>query len=160
WAGGSPVMRYLTALHRIGVAEAFAIKDLPPRTPRLMEIDQNNALLVALSRHSFSDLVLTFTIINEKGEWNTNWPLMPSFPLFLRNVLYDLGNISDGSSEETVRPGQVKTLRPDQAVAQIEITDPDGNTHRLSRGTRADFSYGETNHVGVYRVAWGGNTQR
>jgi hypothetical protein len=160
WAGSSPVMRYLAALHQIGVAEAFAMKDLPPRTPRLIEIDQNNALLVALSRHSFSDLVLSFTIINEKGEWNTNWPLMPSFPLFLRNILYALGNISDGSSEETVRPGQVKTLRPDQAVAQIEISDPDGNTRRLSRGSRADFSYGETNRVGVYRVAWGGNWQR
>jgi hypothetical protein len=160
WAGSHPVMRYLAALHQIGIAEAFALKNLPPRTPRLMEIDQNNILLFALSRHSFTDLVLTFPILNEKEEWNTNWPLLPSFPLFLRNVLYTLGNVSDGSSEESMRPGQVKTLRPDQAVDQIEVTDPVGNVRRLSRGTRSDFSYGETNQVGIYRVAWNGTMQR
>ena len=65
-----------------------------------MESDQNTSLMFTLSRDAYTDLVMTFSILNEKGEWNTNWPLHPSFPLFLRNVLYTLGNVSDGSSEK------------------------------------------------------------
>jgi Aerotolerance regulator N-terminal/von Willebrand factor type A domain len=160
WVGKHPVMRYLTALQEVGIAEAFSMKDLPPRTPKLIEIDKGRALLITLSRQSFTDLVLTFPLITDKGEWNTNWPLLPSFPLFLRNVLYALGNISDGTGEESVQPGQVKTLRPDVAVRQIQVTDPAGQAETLDRGTRADFSYGDTHQTGVYRVAWQSAWQR
>jgi hypothetical protein len=160
WIGKHPIMRYLAALQEVGIAEAFSMKDLPPRTPKLIEIDQSRALLLTLSRQSFTDLVMTFPIIGDKGEWNTNWPLLPSFPLFLRNVLYALGNISDGTGEDSVQPGQVKTLRPDVAVHEIQVTDPAGQTQTLDRGTRADFSYGDTNHAGVYRVGWQGKWER
>src|SRR5437879_9861699 len=138
WIGKHPIMRRLAALQEIGILQAFKIKDLPPRTPKLIEIDQNNVLLFTLSRGSFTDLVMTFTIIDDKDDFNTNWPLLPSFPLFLRNVLYALGNISDGASEETVQPGQPKVLRPDLAVSQVQVTDPADKTKSLSRGARAD----------------------
>src|SRR5262249_49190301 len=159
WMGKHPILRYLAALQEIGVAEAFKVPDIPERN-RLIEIDQKNALLVTRSRQSFTDLVLTFPIITDKGEWNTNWPLLPSFPLFLRNVLYTLGNISDGTGEELLQPGQVRTIRPDVNVSEIEITNPEGKVQKLGRGSRADFSYGDTSRVGVYRVAWGGEWQR
>ena len=95
-----PVLRYLTALYEVKMIDAFKMKDLPPRTPRLIESENNNSLLLTLSRGSFTDLVMTFAIIDDTGSFNTDWPLKPSFPLFLRNVLYALGNISDGASEE------------------------------------------------------------
>jgi len=160
WMGKHPIMRYLTALQEVGIAEAFLMNNLPPRTPRLIEIDKNNAILLTLSRQSFTDLVMTFPIITDNAQWNTNWPLLPSFPLLLRNVIYTLGNISDSSSEETVQPGQVVTFRPDVAVAEIQITDPSGKTDALKRGSRSDFSYGQTNRVGVYQVAWNGVPKR
>ena len=160
WMGKHSVMRRLAALQDVGVLEAFKMKDLPPRTPRLIESENNNSLLLTLSRGSFTDLVMTFAIIDDTGSFNTDWPLKPSFPLFLRNVLYALGNISDGASEETVQPGQPKTLRPDVAVNQIHVTDPAGATKDLTRGSRADFSYGDTNLVGPYKVAWNGKWQR
>lgn len=154
WMGKHPVMRFLVALQEIGIDEAFRVKDLPPRTPRLLEGDQNTVLIFSLTRDTFVDLVMAFPLISDKNEWNTNWPLHASMPLFLRNVLYALGNISDGASEETVQPGQVKTLRPDEAVSEIQVIDPEGKTERLERGSRADFNYGHTNRVGIYRVVW------
>jgi hypothetical protein len=160
WMAKHPVLRYLAALQEIGVAEAFRMKDLPPRTPRLIESDQNTALMLSLPREAFTDLVLTFPILTEKGEWNTNWPLHPSFPLFLRNVLYALGNVNDGTNDDLVQPGQVKTLRPDVSVTQIEITDPVGKAQTLDRGSRPDFNYADTAQVGIYKVAWGGQWQR
>jgi hypothetical protein len=159
WMGKHPVLKYLTALQEVGVAEAFKVPDIPERN-RLIEIDQKNALLFRRTREAFTDLVLTFPIITDKGEWNTNWPLLPSFPLFLRNLVYALGNISDGTGEEILQPGQVKTLRPDVNVSTLEVTDPAGKLQKLSRGSRADFTYGATDRVGVYRVSWAGQWQR
>lgn len=155
WMHKHPVLRYLVALQEIGVAEAFKLKDLPSRTPRLMEIDQNVTVLFTLNRQLYNDLVMTFPILNAKSEWNTNWPLLPSFPLFLRNVIYTYGNISDGASEEALQAGQVKTLRPDTPVSTIEITDPAGNLQRIERGSRTEFTYGQTDRLGLYRVGWG-----
>ncbi|MCI0455965.1 MAG: hypothetical protein L0Z62_03170, partial [Gemmataceae bacterium] len=160
WMGRHPLMRYLTGLQEVGLEEAFRMKDLPPRTPRLIESDQNTALLLTLSRQAFTDLVMAFPLITDKEEWNTNWWRLPSFPLFLRNVLYTLGNISDGAAEETLQPGQVKLLRPDVAVSQIDVTNPEGKAQTLSRGSRADFTFGDTHRLGVYQVGWDGTWQR
>jgi hypothetical protein len=160
WIAKHSIMRSLAALQEVELVEAFRLKGLPPRTPKLLETDQNTALLLTLSRQSFTDLVMTFPLIDMEGKWNTNWPLLPSFPLFLRNVLYALGNVSDGASEESIQPGQPRVIRPDEAVGRIEVTDPDGKSRSLDRGTRADFSFGDTEKVGVYRVAWNSAWQR
>src|SRR5262249_22295764 len=141
WMAKHPVLRYLAALQELGIAEAFRMKDLPPRTPRLIESDQNTALMLSLPREAFTDLVMTFPILTDKGEWNTNWPLHPSFPLFLRNVLYALGNVNDGTTEDLVQPGQVKTLRPDVSVTQIEILHPGEKKETLHRGSRIAVPY-------------------
>ena len=154
WMHKHPTLRYLVALQEIGIAEAFKLKDLPSRTPRLMEIDQNVTIMFTLNRQLYSDLVMTFPILNAKSEWNSNWPLQPSFPLFLRNVIYTYGNISDGASEEALQAGQVKTLRPDVPVSDVEVTDPAGNVQKIERGSRTEFTYGQTNKLGLYKVGW------
>jgi hypothetical protein len=161
WATQDPLLRYLSALYEIGIDDAFRFEldpaknpGMPPRTPRLLESDKDAALMFSLSRQSFRDVVMAFAIFDNKGEWNTNWPLQPSFPLFLRNVLYSLGNVSDAAGEEQLQPGQVKVLRPDVAVAEIEVTDPDGTAKTLTRGTRPDFAFGDTEQMGPYQVRW------
>src|SRR5205085_353359 len=158
--GQHGLLRYLTGLHEIGIGEGFRLTGLPPRTPRLMEGDRDLGLMVALSRGAYTDVVLCFPILTDAGEWNTNWPLLPSFPLFWRNVLYTLGNIRDAAGEENVQPGQVKLLRPDARVERLRVTDPKGATMVLERGTRADFAYGATDSVGVYRAEWDGGLRR
>jgi hypothetical protein len=159
----NPLFRYVPSVQEIGLTEAFRfdLKDprVPPRTPKLIETDKETAVLFTLSRQSFTDLVMTFPILNDKGEWTTTWPVKLGFPLFLTNVVYVLGNVNDGTSDRTVRPGDVKPLRPDRALKKIEVEDPDGKSHTLTRGNRAEFLFGETNKVGVYRVKWDGEEQ-
>ena len=48
-------------------------------------------VLFTLGRGSYTDLVMTFPLVSDGGDLVTNWPLQPSFPLFLRNVLYIAG---------------------------------------------------------------------
>jgi hypothetical protein len=125
-----------------------------------MEGDRDLGLMIVLSRGSYTDVVMCFPILTDAGEWNTNWPLLPSFPLFWRNVLYTFGNIRDATGDDNVQPGQVKLIRPDKAVATITVTEPRGGTVTLERGSRPDFAYGGTERCGVYRAEWDGGVQR
>src|SRR5262249_34214710 len=160
WTGQHGLLRYLTGLHEIGISDGFRMVGLPPRTPRLMEGDRDLGLMVALSRGPYTDVVLCFPILTDSAEWNTNWPLLTSFPLFWSTVLYPLGNSRDAAGEENTQPGQVKLLRPDGKVDRITVTDPKGEVTDLERGTRADFAYGATELVGIYRAAWEGGMRR
>jgi hypothetical protein len=170
WMSNHAVLRDLRALYTVEVDQTFKMKDLPPRTPLLIEArhiskDHNidTALLIALSRQSFTDLVLTFPILTEGGDWNTTWPLQASFPLFLRNVLYTLGNLNDTATEETVQPGQVKTLRIEGAASRLSVVGPDGKRQALThegQEARKDFAFGGTDRVGIYRYSEGGGAPR
>jgi hypothetical protein len=163
WMHDHPLLRYLSALYEVKMIDAFRLKDLPPRTPRLIETDRDAAVLVSLQRGPFTDLVMTFALFDEEGRWNSNWPLQPSFPLFLRNVLYTLGNVSDAANEENTQPGHIKTLRPQSVVRRGLVTGPDGKEKVLEhseRDPRTDFVFGDTDRVGIYRVQWENSSPR
>jgi hypothetical protein len=159
-----PLMRHLTALDEIAFSEAFRfdLKDprVPPRTPRLLETDRETAVLFVLPRRSFQDLVLAFPLVNDRGQWATTWNLKLSFPVFLRNVLYTLGNVADAAAEENVQPGEIKTLRPDVAVDRLDVFDPARRRETVPRGVAGDFSYKNTERVGVYQATWPGGQRR
>jgi predicted 3-demethylubiquinone-9 3-methyltransferase (glyoxalase superfamily) len=159
-----PLMRYLTGLDEIAFSEAFRFDlkapDVPARTPRLLETDRENAVLFVLSRGAFQDLVLAFPLIDAQGRWTTTWNLKLSFPIFLRNVLYLLGNVADAAAEENVQPGEMKILRPDTSVKSLEILAPDGRRETVSRSSGGDFSYKNTERVGVYEARWEGGSRR
>jgi hypothetical protein len=159
-ASSHPIMRHLAALDEIAFSGAFRfdLRDprVPPLTPRLLEADRETALMFVLPRRSFRDLVLTFPLVNDKGEWTTTWPLKLSFPVFLRNVLYTLGNISDAAAEENVQPGEVRLLRPDSAFDKIEVVNPDKHQKDVKRGSNLEFAYQGTDKVGVYQATWPG----
>jgi len=161
WLTKHPILRYLAALQEVGIAEAFQMNDLPQRTPRLIETSNNIAIMLTLNRESFTDLVMTFPLLtnDDAARWNTDWPLKPSYPLFLRNVLYFLGNVSDAAYEENVQPGQVKIIRPDKAVKRVDIIGPDNKNQSLGQDDRqpkTSFPFGATDQVGVYQAKWDG----
>jgi len=153
WQGRHPVMKTLQALDEVDVAEAFRMPEMPERTQRLIEGSENLVLLAAVPRQAFTDLVLTFPLITNDNRWNTNWPLKVSFPLFLRNVIFAMGNVRDAGTEEPIRPGQIKSIRPG-GVPLIFVTKPDGEVTKMERGTRADFAVSSTDQLGVYAVRW------
>ncbi len=160
WADTDPVMRGLRGWYELEIAEAYRFSNLPPRTPRLVEGDNGLLLIFPLSRQAYKDLVVAFPLSTNDAKWNTRWFLKPLFPLFLRNVLYTLGNVRDSTTEETVRPGMPKTIRPFGDIKEIKVRTPSGSTKKLERGTRAAFSFGGTNELGVYEVTWGDETRK
>jgi hypothetical protein len=177
---GHPLLRQLTTLWDVGISEAFAfdpVENLPaavradyalspddrdkallPTPNVLIEGPKKMPLLFTLPRGPYTDLVQTFPLLNEKGELTTNWPLQPSFPLFLRHVLYLLGGVNDAVRPATVQPGEPLLLRPEASVKTLTIRTPEGRTETLQRGTRPDFIFADTERVGVYRVEPDDNT--
>ncbi len=171
-----PLLRYLTTLHDVGVAEGFQFDlkaDMPEATAKLFELPDTDRrkryyppltrlvegarqvpLLFTLPRGSYTDLVQTFPIVSDKGDLITNWPLQPSFPLFLRNLLYHLGNVGDAVRQTSVQPGEPMLLRPEAGVEELTVTPPKGAAKSLKRGNRPDFIVGETDHIGLYRVQY------
>lgn len=154
-----PLMRHLTGLDEIGFTDAFDFSPteppLPPRTELLLEVQGGKGVLLALRNRAFSDIVLTFPLVNDQEEWTSTWPLKPSFPLFLRNVLYQLGNVKDAAAEENTKPGEVKRLHPDTPVDHLDVFPPGASTpERVERSNQGDFLFQQTESLGVYRVAW------
>src|SRR5262245_43202419 len=112
-----PLLRWITTLYDVGISEAFMFhpeksldpklkaafelpegdkdrRSLPPYT-KVLEAGGGAPMMLAVTRGAYTDVVMMFPLISRKGELATNWPLQPSFPLFVRNVLYMLGNVDD-----------------------------------------------------------------
>jgi hypothetical protein len=60
----------------------------------------------------------------------------------------------------TVQPGEPMVLRPEAGVQKLSITSPQGVTTNLERGARADFTYADTEQLGVYQMAIGDKVRR
>jgi hypothetical protein len=169
-----PLLRWITTLYDVGLSEAFLFhpeksldpklmplfdrpegdkdrRTLPPVT-RILEAGGGVPMLIAVTRGSYTDVVLTFPLINRKGELATNWPLQPSFPLFIRNALYMLGNVDDAVRVLSGQPGEPMVLRPEAGIQQLTVHAPGGARTTLRRGNRPDFIYADTDRIGVYRV--------
>src|SRR5262249_46311224 len=127
---------------------------------RLLETGKEKAVLFALPRRSYTDLVMTFPLINAEGKYATDWFKQSSFLVFLHNLLYTLGHVSDAAAERNLPPGEVMVLRPDGAVEEVTVTDPAGGRKGVKRGAGREFVYRDTERVGVYRAAWPGGGRR
>jgi hypothetical protein len=171
-----PLVSKLSNLWEVGVSEAFRFHpydNLPagvreqyrrdpaetdkkplPTPIRLIEAGGNNPLLFLLPRGPYQDLVLTFTLLDERGDLTTNWPVQPSpsFPLLLRNVLLVLGSVRDTIRGENIQAGEPMVLRPEAGVRSLRVTPPRGPARTLERGLRPELIYEDTEQLGPYRV--------
>ena len=71
WVDADPVMRGLRGWHDLEIAEAFRFPNLPPKTPKLVESDNELLLMFTLQRQAFKDLVLAFPLATDDAKWNT-----------------------------------------------------------------------------------------
>jgi hypothetical protein len=67
--------------------ENHKAKRKPPKMTPLIVAGDNVPVVFTLKRGSWTDLVLTFSIVNDKDEFNTNLALKPSFVVFCSNVI-------------------------------------------------------------------------
>jgi hypothetical protein len=171
-----PLLRWITTLYDVGIAEAFLFdpqksldpklkpdfdlpegdpkrRTLPPLT-RILEAGGGVPMMLAIQRGSYTDVVLTFPFVNREvpAQVATSWYREPSLPLFFRNVLYMLGNVDDAVRVLSAQPGEPIVLRPEAGIQKLTIQPPGGSRTTLERGSRPDFIYADTDKIGVYKV--------
>lgn len=162
-----PLLRGIETLQgmTIGQAKALPPAALPARASALIET-QSVPVLWALGRERYTDLVLTFPLLQERAAaggsaqqvWNTNWPKQPpgTLPLFLHNVVTQLGRFQE--TEEGTRPGQVKNFSPGVPVERAVVRQMEpaaGPPVELKRLAGRDLSWNAPEAVGLYDVEWG-----
>jgi von Willebrand factor type A domain/Aerotolerance regulator N-terminal len=148
-----PIMRNLRGLYDISIDEAYQFPKLPNGTQKLLEAANGQVLIAAIPRGPFTDVAMTFTLMNSTTEWNTLWPLQPSFVLYVQNLLRTLGNVRDAATEDPILPEQEKSI-PVGAVRLVKLKMPDGTIKTMEREPRPEHTFTETDQIGAYTATW------
>ena len=146
-----PIMQFVE-LGNVTIAESPALKP-PPGSTVLIDTDIGPVFAIA-ARDGFEDAVVAFEIVNSaENEANTNWPIRVSFPLFVNNVLEYLGPFSgQGRGGLNIEPGKLVTLHAVSTANVIQVVTPSGEALDVRQGALGQFSFAETDQVGVYTI--------
>jgi hypothetical protein len=151
-----PLMQ-LIDMGNVRVVQAFPVTG-PPGSITLIDSDVG-ALFVSGPREGFVDAVLGFEIIHlgEDGgaEFNTDWPIRRSFPVFVLNVLNYLGGRVGASAIPNVKPGASITLQTSSDADQLQVDSPSGSRYPVYREGQNRFPFAKTDELGIYQVREG-----
>jgi len=160
-----PLMQWLH-LGNVLLAEGTPL-ETPPGGSTLIDTDAGPLFAIA-PRDAYEDAVLGVVLVDqekdEKGNIQrvigTNWPIRPSFPVFVLNVLRYLGGQIEGLGADQVRPGQPISLKSPATAKELEIRKPDGAHATLQPQRPGAFHFSDTGELGGYTASSGGETVR
>lgn len=151
WDPAHPLLQYIRDLPTIVINEAI-VAEPPAGTTVLIESDKGPLAFIT-PRGGFVDAVIGFSLLEGKN-FNTNWPVKYSFPLFLFNALRVLGNARETGGDEVNQPGQPITLRPDTMTDRITVETPERRAIELERDPRGSFIFNDAETTGLYEIRW------
>jgi len=145
-----PLMLFVD-LSDVRFAEARPLSP-PPGSTILM--DANAGPIAAIApRDGFEDVVLGLFIVNtSSAEVHTDWPLRYSFPVFMNNLMNQLGTRNRWQHHSKIQPGDTVTLRTENNETNVKVISPAGVTTNVARSSLGVFSFAGTHEVGVYEV--------
>ena len=107
-------------------------------------------------RGGFQDLIIGFPMleVNEDLDTvvNTDWMTKLSFPLFIQNVIVELGNGKNFAAAVGGRPGEILSFRTSLPFESVNITSPDGRKSNLTPRPDNTFALTGTKSCGLYSV--------
>ncbi len=152
WNISHPLMQYVRDLSLVFVARASII-ELPPGATSLIESNLGPLAFTA-PREGFTDVVVLFPLLDGTTA-NTTWFRFISFPLFLLNSMQALGNVREGTGDETRSPGRPVILRAETLGKDLVIAPPGGGAgERLSHTPQGTFVYNQAATTGLYHARW------
>lgn len=148
----NPMTQYLE-MGSVGIVEARTVR--PPESGDILMIGDAGPLFGIASRGPFQDAVLGFSIVQATGqgvEYNTNWGIKPSFPVFVYSAVEFLGGGITESSAPTVQPGWPIGLQLSSRFKNFEVAFPNGTRSELVRGDESRSIFTQTDQPGPYAV--------
>jgi len=150
WDESHPILRHVL-LDYVHVLK-WARLQLPERAETLIE-GQSSPVVSYLAGDGRQYLLVAFSLLDEaRSGLNTNWPLRPSFPVFMYNAMRFLSASLGTGAARSLKPGETITVPVGPEVRSLAVRRPDGSKDTVPvRGT-AWAHYGRTHQVGLYRV--------
>ncbi|MBY0588314.1 BatA and WFA domain-containing protein [bacterium] len=148
WDSVHPIMRFVQ-IDDVAIALATAVPAGEGRIP-LIETDRGLVMWLQ-NRGVYRDLVLSVPLIDAQGSWQTDWPLKPSFPVMVMNVLRYLAGI-DADRGRNLKVGDPLVIRSESPEATI--LSPDQQETRVP-ARAGQIEYLDTDNVGLYTVRTG-----
>ena len=153
WDVSHPLTQYVRDLNTVLIKRAVTC-ELPVGATSLIDGNGGSLAFVA-PRGGFSDAVIGFSLLDGTN-FNTNWPLKTSFPLFLYNVVRTLGNARESSGDELHLPDMPVVLRADSTAATLEVVGPTGKSlETIKRSPQGTFVFNGAHQTGLYQGRWG-----
>lgn len=149
WDRRHPVARNIdfTSLY----VQSAPVVELPPQAAVVVEA-RETPLVFSFKRENLRAVCVPFSVLE------SDWPLRPSFPLAVANVLEYLGT-EEGDWKPSGTPGEPIRVRSRKGVDQAEVTSPEGEkaTVRFEDGKPASFA--ATRSPGLYSIRYADGTQ-
>lgn len=148
-----PLMQLLE-LGDVAISQA---KELEAPLGATTLIDSHEGPIFAIApRGSYEDAVFGLEFVGTDDDglrvYNTNWPLRPSFPVFIHEMLTYLAGSRLDMSTENVRPGEPHVVRAIASPETIQVVAPDGVSELVAASRENEFTITNTDQVGVYEV--------
>ncbi len=148
----------LVDMNFVQIAEGHKLK--PPLGSTVLFDSAIGPIFAIGPRQGFEDAVLGFPLLTtDNGETipNTTWPLRPSFPVFVYNLVRYLGGSRGSAGITNVEPGAPITLRSPTGAQSLTVVTPSGDKKVLLPDGHGSFVYTDTDSVGIYQVEHDGS---
>ena len=147
-----PIMQYVD-MGAVRIVKG-SVLTAPQGSTTLMRSDGGVFMAIA-PRDAFQDAVIGMGLVHEEeGEAkpNTQWQILPSFPVFLLNSLEYLGGSVSTAGSRTVQPGEPAVLSLASRFEKVKIISPDKKEETIDRSGAPQLIYNRTDEFGFYRV--------
>ena len=146
WKRDHPILRHL-AMQKLYVAEAIKLEGAAENSEVLL--DGMKCPLIVLHREGkHTHLVVAFDLLQ------SNWPLKPSFPVFMVNALQFMAVGSSMDVRQSLEPGATPRIQQSaalQALKTVTLKGPKAfRTRTLTVPATGDFALPPLDYVGVY----------
>ena len=106
-------------------------------------------------RGGFQDLVIGFPMLETNEDdiaVNTDWMTKLSFPLFIQNMVVELGNGKNFAAAIGGSPGEILNFRTSLPFESVNITSPAGRKVSIAPRPDNTFALTGTKDCGIYSV--------
>ncbi|MEM9943807.1 MAG: hypothetical protein AAF939_19755, partial [Planctomycetota bacterium] len=142
------------------------VEGLVHRVPKggiLLVESLKGSIMSVAPRGGFEDLVIGFPLVTYEDDGdisiNTDWPRNLGFPVFIQNLMLNLGTRFSFAKSINQSPGQLVKIRTQFPYEAIDVTNPAGDQTNVKLRSDNSYIYSNAKTIGVYDIVGEGQSE-
>ncbi|MEM7783204.1 MAG: BatA and WFA domain-containing protein [Planctomycetota bacterium] len=142
------------------------VEGLVHRVPKggiLLVESLKGSIMSVAPRGGFEDLVIGFPLVTYEADGdisiNTDWPRNLGFPVFIQNLMLNLGTRFSFAKSINQSPGQLVKIRTQFPYEAIDVTNPAGDQTNVKLRSDNSYIYSNAKTIGVYDIVGEGQSE-